>query len=711
MSKSYEHLQSELVVGGLTLKNRLAFRLNRGSLVWSDRPNEKTEGLVRALSRGGVGLVELSHFIVDRDLAYGEEAGYLTAEAESVTAWRKLLRACQQEGTKVIFELSAGPGRALETDDPSHWPIFRGVSASVNRLYSRSRTYTRTLSDRKVRALIKNFVQTAKLAKIAGADGVSIRGDFGGLLSQFASPNFNRRRWGSYQNRQSLALDLIKELKANLPEDFLITYNLSVSDCLVEGLGPDLTKRYLGRSPSLEPREELLDFVSNLAQTGLSCLQITAGCPETSWYYHPVAGLPPAYLQEFGQAIKEHLEKGDQDRKLPAIGLSGKLGDPAIAEHCLLDRQGDYVVLSDSLVSDPEWFNKLAADKPEAIQPAFYEGLGLEESRWLDDPANRTSPCFQDLAGVPIASDHPLRIAVIGGGILGGNCCLAALEKGHEVWLFEAADKVGAGYQKESCFRQQEELRAYLSWLDLRLQELAKTDQFHLHLHTIASLAMLREQRFDKLVFATGTCLQELYGPKNPAASELAGRRQIRLEKLVDDPELVAGADRIVVLGSGRKAVELSLSLLADQPRAEVSLLSTEERLLADQPQAVRAYYLNDLEKSCCQIRLGVKDLHLDPANGQVNFRRQRRTSRESALASSLEVASKADGWVGLSQVKEELVLDLVIEAEERTADKTYCDYILSNNLQGQVYFPYPAEPVGTLSRLAKLGRDLGHLL
>ena len=93
------------------------------------------------------------------------------------------------------------------------------------------------LSSAEVNQTIADFANCAKWAQYAGYDGVEIMGSEGYLINEFIAARTNQRddEWGgSYENRIRFPIEIVKRTRAEVGENFIIIYRLSMLD-LVEG--------------------------------------------------------------------------------------------------------------------------------------------------------------------------------------------------------------------------------------------------------------------------------------------------------------------------------------------------------------------------------------------------------------------------------------------------------------------------------------------
>ena len=127
------------------------------------------------------------------------------------------------------------------------------------------------------------YAEAAKLAVAAGFDGVDVKSCHGYLFQELLSA-FDRpgRYGGSFENRAKLYLDCVKAVKAVIPEDYLLTTRLGVSDIVEKPYGFGTTES--GELDFTEP--DLL--LARLIEEGIQILNVTIGNP----YYNPHINRP-----------------------------------------------------------------------------------------------------------------------------------------------------------------------------------------------------------------------------------------------------------------------------------------------------------------------------------------------------------------------------------------------------------------------------------
>jgi 2,4-dienoyl-CoA reductase-like NADH-dependent reductase (Old Yellow Enzyme family) len=155
---------------------------------------------------------------------------------EIVPALRRLTDAVHGEGAAASLQLGHC-GYFADTRVIGGRPI--GASRVFN-TYGLS--FPRPMTEADMERVVGDFAAAARLAREAGFDAVELHFGHGYLVSQFLSPFTNRRRdrWGgSLENRQRLALEVTRAVRAAVGPSFAILAKLNLSDGFAGGLELD----------------------------------------------------------------------------------------------------------------------------------------------------------------------------------------------------------------------------------------------------------------------------------------------------------------------------------------------------------------------------------------------------------------------------------------------------------------------------------------
>jgi 2,4-dienoyl-CoA reductase-like NADH-dependent reductase (Old Yellow Enzyme family) len=168
---------------------------------------------------------------------------------EQAQAWRRIVDFVHAQGAPIGMQL-AHAGRKASSWAPwgedgrrGHQPAEAGGWSTVgpSALPFGTHPAPRALTTAETAALPATFADAAERAIGAGFDLLEIHAAHGYLLHQFLSPLSNRRDdayGGSVENRARLLLDVVRAVRARVPERTPLLVRVSASDWTIGGLEP-----------------------------------------------------------------------------------------------------------------------------------------------------------------------------------------------------------------------------------------------------------------------------------------------------------------------------------------------------------------------------------------------------------------------------------------------------------------------------------------
>jgi NADPH2 dehydrogenase len=198
----------------MQLANRMAMApMTRGRALTDGTPSDLA--VEYYAQRAGLGLL-----ITEGTQPSEDGQGYLNTPGiharNHVEGWRKVSNAVHEAGGRLFIQLMH-VGRMSHPDNTPHHrqPLAPSAIAPGVDMFTAKGPQPipepRALTREDIAAVTREFVDAARLAVEAGADGVEIHGANCYLLQQFFAPNANRRDdeyGGSIENRSRFALEV-----------------------------------------------------------------------------------------------------------------------------------------------------------------------------------------------------------------------------------------------------------------------------------------------------------------------------------------------------------------------------------------------------------------------------------------------------------------------------------------------------------------------
>lgn len=312
----------------LALSNRLVFPPMATSIA------AENGGISKALldyydekSYGGyISLIIIEHsFITQQGKASDRQLS--VADDNVIGGLKELADIIHKNGSKAVMQINHA-GSATSNAVTGFETV--GPSAVAN---PRNGLVPSELTKVDINRIIVNFKDAAKRVKQAGFDGVEIHAAHGYLLNQFYSPLTNKRRdeyGGDLLGRIKIHLDIIKEVREVVGEDFPILLRLGACDYIEGGITIEDSKR------------AAVEF----EKAGVDILDISGG-----FCGYIVPGLSgQGYFSDITEAIKEVVS-------IPVI-LTGGITEAETAERLLALEKADLIGVGRAIYNDSSWASK-----------------------------------------------------------------------------------------------------------------------------------------------------------------------------------------------------------------------------------------------------------------------------------------------------------------------------------------------------------------
>lgn len=290
LSDDFSVFSKPLTIKGRKVENRFAILPMEGcDSTLEGSPSFLVARRYLRFFTGGAGLVWWEANAVVREGRANERQMMLTDE--NLPEFKALLKMLKNESMKIngyapvsIMQLthsgrySRPVGHKAAPIVPQRDPILDGRTGVVSD--------EQIVTDEYLEGLVKHYVHSAELAKEAGYDGVDVKACHRYLMSELlASHTRGGRFGGSFENRISLILEIIREIKKAVGDDFIIASRFNVFDAHPYPYGFGEDKDDFWKFDETEPME----FVKRITKEGVSLLSNSAGNP---YYIYPQVTRP-----------------------------------------------------------------------------------------------------------------------------------------------------------------------------------------------------------------------------------------------------------------------------------------------------------------------------------------------------------------------------------------------------------------------------------
>lgn len=315
-----------ITISGVTIRNHFvrSATWDRTATDEGDVTDASVE-MIEGLARGGVGLIVAGYaYVSEHGKAAARQLGI--SNDRHVAGLRRLVKAAHDDGAKIAAQIA-------------HAGINLRLLGSTNRVaLAPSKLESHPLPHREMTAaeieeIVRDFGTAAMRAKKAGFDAVQLHGAHGYLMSQFLSPQANRRtdEWGgSPEARRRFHLAVMRSVRRAVGEGYPIWIKLGLQDYVDGGL----------------PLGEGLGALMALAAEGLSAVEISAGLGGRSVQVDGPEDEERAYFRGESAEARRAVD-------IPVM-LVGGIRSLSLAEDILGSGDADMISMCRPLIREPD---------------------------------------------------------------------------------------------------------------------------------------------------------------------------------------------------------------------------------------------------------------------------------------------------------------------------------------------------------------------
>ncbi|WP_184118920.1 NADPH-dependent 2,4-dienoyl-CoA reductase [Acinetobacter johnsonii] len=592
-TNSYAHILKPLHLGFTTIKNRVVMGSMHTGLEDRFYNYPKLAAYFGERAKGGVGLIITGGISPNRQ-GWLLPAGGTMNTLGDIAPHRLVTHAVHKHGAKILMQILHAGRYGYQPFVVSASPIKSPISPFK----------PRQMSEKQILNTIDDYVNCASLAKKAGYDGVEIMGSEGYLLNQFLSRHVNQRedRWGGpIENRMRFAVEIVKGIRAQVGEKFIICFRLSLLDLVHDG----------------NTMQEVITIAQALEKAGITLLNTGIGWHEAR-IPTIVTSVPRAAFVDYTAEVKKHVV-------VPVIA-SNRINMPDTAEEILASGKADMVQMARPLLADAFWVNKTATNRIDEINTCIACNQACLDHTFK----NLRATCLVNPRAafetelVYLKAKQPKRVAVVGGGVAGMSAATVAASRGHQVTLFEASHEVGGQFNLAKVVPGKEEFHETIRYFKVQIEKTG----VDLRLNTKVNREQLEREGFEEIIIATGVV---------PRALRIEGSDS---PQVLSYAEVLRGAPvgrKVAVIGAGGIGFDVSEYLLKPEHQPQPQPLADWQREWGVDPNP---NYVSEGGMQIAKVHPPIREIYL----------LQRKTS---ALGAGL---GKTSGWVHRAQLKKHAV-------------------------------------------------------
>ena len=548
----FPHVYQPIQVGNMRLKNRVQYSpivTNHAGF----RSGEVTHQLlefVSAQAKTGVSLVTIGSTPVNFEEARDFYGCLSATKDDDIPGLTQMAEELHRYDCKLSAELIHGGqwGAMTLPEGRMGW-----VPSVVEPYHDPKRL--REITRAEMLTVIDDFVAALKRCMKSFFDMAMIHYAHGNLMSAFLSTCWNRRGdqyGGSEKNRWRFPLELLEAaydtVKGTMPLEMRIVGN----EYMPGGTQIDERIRFLKEA------EKYIDMIV------VSAGNLMYG--EAFSYNMPGYYIPEGVNVDSAAAFKEACPN-------LVVSVCGGIATLEHAEEIIKTGKADIVAMAKALMADYDYVNKGARGLEKEIRPCLrclYCLKGVNNGSHLSGCAVNPPLGWEYRKFTPVPALKKKKVMIVGGGPGGMAAAQYIAERGHEVVLYEKADKLGGRMFEASALKIKDGFRRYFEYTVRKTNESCT----RIILGKEVNAATVKEEAPDALIIATGgkPFIPDIKGIDGSSVKDVSE---------VDRGEVGTGK-KVVVCGAGMSGTECALALAMDGKDVTLVDILPEEKFYND---------------------------------------------------------------------------------------------------------------------------------
>ena len=572
VKQNYEFLKP-IQIGNKTFKNRIIYPAMGKHLATKDGfVTEEYIEYFRTVARGGVAALVTGIQVIDPNWHYISDRQTWICDDKYIPGLRKLTEEIHKEDCWIFFQ----PWHSGQAGQPTGVKGFKPKTCN-------------DFTIEEIHQIQEMWFQASRRAKEAGADGIEFHLAHTYLPAQFLSPYFNHRtdRYGSdtVENSMRFSIEIIERIQRELADETFMVIAKINGDDYVEG-GTDL--------------ERAKEACKLLEQAGVKLITVNGGGAITRVECMSDNGVQP-------EGWKVHLAEGVKSVVHVPVAASGSLRHPDYVDQIIRQGRCDLAAIGRGIFAERDWVKKCEEGREDelryciscmycfTIAPDGVSGCSVNPfaKRELEIP-----PLICDGKG--------RRILVIGAGPSGLEAAVTLAERGFDVTIGDARDRIGGSVNYAMMPPHKSKLGWMLEYYEKQIHRLG----IHLLLGKELNEAFIDSFQPYAVIMATGS--REFI----PPIPGVEGQNILNVSQafhLAEEGETFPG--KTILLGAGLTGIELAhliqnrggkAEILEVKPEPETMSMELKLSVKAARESGVEIHYgqtVLAIEENVLQVR------------------------------------------------------------------------------------------------------------
>ncbi len=461
----------------LRLKNRVISTSHAISYGVEAKPQERYQRYHEEKAKGGIGMTMFggsSNIDVDSASVFGQ---LFIGSDDIIPVFQQFSDRIHKYDCALMCQITHMGRRTTAYGDNWFSPV--APSRVREKLH---RGFPREMDMHDITRIVKSFGDAAWRCKEGGLDGCEVIAA-SHLVGQFLSPHTNQRTdgfGGSLENRARFGRMVFDEIRNRVGDDFIVGIRMPALEGGQDGL---LLDESIQIAQMFEAAGAVDFFNLNYGRMDTELSLAEQNMPGMSVKLSPFLETVGAFRKEISSPVLH----------------AARITEIATARHAVSEGIVDLVGMTRAHIADPHIVNKIAAGQEDRIRACV--GATYCSSPRRACIQNAATGREQSLSHIITPVHGAKRKAVVvGGGPAGMEAARVSAERGHDVVLLEAANKLGGQVLIAAQVDWRRDMLGITDWLAQELEILG----VEIHYNCYAEKEDVLRHNPDVVILATG---------------------------------------------------------------------------------------------------------------------------------------------------------------------------------------------------------------